>query len=104
MPERQPLAALAEMRHPVHVMPPAETRDQRTYSNFINGAWIPSRSGRLVENRNPANQGDLIGHFQDSDATDVQDAVAAAARAYEGWRLVPAPKRAEILLEAARLI
>src|SRR5262249_15365643 len=53
---------------------------------------------------NPANTDDLIGVFQDSTAADVNKAIDAAARAYEQWRLVPAPVRAEILFRAAQLL
>jgi aldehyde dehydrogenase (NAD+) len=75
-----------------------------TYNNFIDGRWIPSGTGKTFENRNPANTGDLIGRFQQSARADVDEALAAASRAYEKWRLVPAPKRAELLFAAARLI
>jgi aldehyde dehydrogenase (NAD+) len=75
-----------------------------TCNNFIGGRWVPSRSGRTFENRNPADRRDLIGAFQDSTADDVETAIAAAARAYSSWRLVPAPRRAELLLSAARLL
>jgi acyl-CoA reductase-like NAD-dependent aldehyde dehydrogenase len=75
-----------------------------TYENFIDGRWVPSASGRTFENRNPANIDDLIGLFQQSNADDVTAAIAAAARAYERWRLVPAPLRAEILFKAAQII
>jgi aldehyde dehydrogenase (NAD+) len=75
-----------------------------TYENFIDGRWVPSASGRTFENRNPANTDDLIGLFQQSNESDVQTAIAAAARAYDHWRLVPAPLRAEILFKAAQII
>jgi alpha-ketoglutaric semialdehyde dehydrogenase len=75
-----------------------------TYHNFIDGAWVPSVSGDLFENRNPANSDDLIGVFQKSTRKDVQQAIEAARRAYSHWRLVPAPRRAEILFRAAQLI
>src|SRR5215510_2008888 len=78
--------------------------DVATYQNYIDGSWVGTRSGRTFENRNPANCDDLIGEFQDSTTDDVDAAIAAAARAYERWRLVPAPKRAEILFAASRLI
>ena len=82
----------------------ATTTTATTYENFIDGQWVASRSGQTFENRNPANTDDLIGVFQQSTADDVRAAIAAAARAYERWRLVPAPKRAEILFKAAQLI
>ena len=75
-----------------------------TYLNYIDGQWVPAQSGRTIENRNPANTADLIGTFPDSSADDAARAVAAARRAFDSWRLVPAPKRAEILFKAARII
>jgi acyl-CoA reductase-like NAD-dependent aldehyde dehydrogenase len=73
------------------------------YKNFINGEWVASVSGETFENRSPANADDLVGLFQKSTAADVERAVAAAREAYRAWRLVPAPRRAEILYRAARL-
>jgi aldehyde dehydrogenase (NAD+) len=74
-----------------------------TYQNYIDGAWVASSSGDLFENRNPANGDDLIGLFPKSTSRDVADAVDAARSAYLRWRLVPAPRRAEILFKAAQL-
>jgi acyl-CoA reductase-like NAD-dependent aldehyde dehydrogenase len=75
-----------------------------TYSNFVGGKWVPSESGATFENRNPANTNDLIGLFPDSTSKDAEAAISAAKRAYESWRLVPAPKRAELLFKAAQII
>ncbi len=75
----------------------------QTYRNYINGQWVPSASGEVFENRSPANTDDLIGLFQKSSADDVNRAIDAAAAAFESWRLVPAPRRAEILYRAAQL-
>jgi len=74
------------------------------YTNLVDGMWTASSSGRLFENRNPADQDDLIGMFQESSPEDAGRAIAAAERAYATWRLVPAPKRAELLFRAAQLI
>jgi aldehyde dehydrogenase (NAD+) len=74
------------------------------FANFVGGKWVPSASGATLENRNPANARDLIGVFPDSTTKDAETAIAAAKRAFESWRLVPAPKRAEILFRAAQLI
>ena len=74
------------------------------HRNYIDGEWVDSSSGLTFENRNPADTADLIGVFQQSHAPDVDRAIDAAARAYEHWRLVPAPLRAEILFKAAQLI
>ena len=75
-----------------------------SYNNYIDGRWMPSASGETFENRNPASTDDLIGVFQKSTRRDVEAALGAAARAYETWRLVPAPVRAEILFKAAQLL
>jgi acyl-CoA reductase-like NAD-dependent aldehyde dehydrogenase len=75
-----------------------------TYHNCIDGSWMSSGSGELFENRNPADQREPIGLFQKSDRRDVAQAIDAARRAYARWRLVPAPRRAEILFRAAHLI
>jgi acyl-CoA reductase-like NAD-dependent aldehyde dehydrogenase len=74
------------------------------YQNFIDGAWVTSASGDLFDNRNPADRDDLIGTFQQSTAADAERAIAAARRAYSNWRLVPAPRRAEVLFRAAQLL
>src|SRR6187549_3439499 len=74
------------------------------HKNYVDGHWVTSSSGRTFENRNPANTDDLIGIFQQSNEADADTAIAAAAKAYEHWRLVPAPLRAEILFKAAQII
>jgi alpha-ketoglutaric semialdehyde dehydrogenase len=76
----------------------------RVYNNFINGEWVESRSGQAYENRNPANSDELVGMFVSSTSEDVDAAVEAAGQAYKTWRLVPAPKRAEILYRAAEML
>ena len=68
------------------------------FKNFINGKWQEPKSGKYFENRNPADwDKDLIGTFPLSSAEDVNEAVAAAKKAFEKWRLVPAPKRGDVL-------
>jgi alpha-ketoglutaric semialdehyde dehydrogenase len=92
------------MRHSVHVMPTRNDSDAPVFYNFIDGQWTTSQSGELFENRNPADTGNLIGRFQQSTPQDAEAAIAAARRAFDSWRLVPAPRRAEILFAAALLI
>ena len=73
------------------------------FTNLIGGRRVPARSGRTFQNLNPAT-GEVLGEFPASGAEDVNDAVEAATRAYPGWRLTPAPKRAEIVFRAGELI
>jgi alpha-ketoglutaric semialdehyde dehydrogenase len=76
----------------------------KIYKNFINGEWVESVTGQAFENVNPANRNELVGMFPNSTSEDVDNAVAAAKEAYKSWRLMPAPKRGEILFRAARLL
>jgi len=75
-----------------------------TYHNLIGGQWLPAASGKTILNLNPADHSDVIGAFPSSHAEDVALAVAAAQKAFAAWRLVPAPKRAEILLRARDIL
>jgi len=77
---------------------------QNEYRNLIAGEWRPARSGKTFSNINPADHSDIVGEFPASGPEDVADAVAAAKKAFATWRLVPAPKRAEILYRAGRLL
>jgi len=78
--------------------------DAKVYKNFINGEWLDSVSGKTFENRNPADTRELLGTFQASDEKDVKQAIDAAKKAYKKWRLVPAPKRGDILFKVAEIL
>ncbi|HET6198914.1 MAG TPA: aldehyde dehydrogenase family protein [Candidatus Acidoferrales bacterium] len=75
-----------------------------SHKNYINGEWVEASGGKGIENRNPANTDDLVGIFPASTAEDVNRAVEAAKKAFDKWRLTPAPKRAEILYRAAEIM
>jgi alpha-ketoglutaric semialdehyde dehydrogenase len=76
----------------------------RVFKNFISGEWVAPKGGQAYLNRNPANTDEAIGEFPLSTQADVDAAVSAAREAYKKWRLVPAPKRAEILFRTAELL
>jgi acyl-CoA reductase-like NAD-dependent aldehyde dehydrogenase len=73
----------------------------KTFQNYIGGEWVDASSGETFESTNPAT-GEPIGTFPKSRVEDVDRAVEAAKDAYERWRLVPAPKRAEILFRVGQ--
>src|SRR6266508_128805 len=77
------------------------TTGAKTFQNYIGGEWVDAASGETFESYNPAT-GELIGVFPKSSVEDVDRAVEAAKNAYERWRLVPAPKRAEILFRVGQ--
>jgi acyl-CoA reductase-like NAD-dependent aldehyde dehydrogenase len=74
------------------------------YQNFINGQWVDAKSGKTSANRNPADWDDIVGLFPRSGKEDVEEAVKAARRAYEKWRLMPAPARGDILRKIGDLL
>ena len=76
----------------------------KVYKNFIDGEWVDASTGQTFEDRNPADTRDVVGIFQKSSKEDVDHAVAAAKQAFAKWRLIPAPRRAEIVYRAAEML
>jgi acyl-CoA reductase-like NAD-dependent aldehyde dehydrogenase len=74
-----------------------------TYRNYIGGEWLDAASGETFESVNPAT-GEVLGVFPKSTTEDMDTAVEAARDAYELWRLVPAPKRAELLFRVGQML
>ncbi|MBV8475490.1 MAG: aldehyde dehydrogenase family protein, partial [Acidobacteria bacterium] len=81
-----------------------EASRTRVLKNFIDGEWVEASTGETFEDRNPADTREVVGIFQKSGRQDVEDAVQAARRAFTKWRLVPAPRRAEIVYAAAEIL
>jgi alpha-ketoglutaric semialdehyde dehydrogenase len=75
----------------------------KTFQNYIAGEWRDAASGETFESTSPAN-GEAIGTFPLSGEQDVNAAVESATSAFEEWRLVPAPKRGEILFRFGELL
>jgi aldehyde dehydrogenase (NAD+) len=73
----------------------------KEYRNYIGGEWVEAAGGETFESKNPAT-GETLGIFPKSTEEDVDRAVEAAKGAHERWRLVPAPKRAEILFRVGQ--
>src|SRR5688500_163254 len=84
-------------------MAPVAITGTKKFRNYVGGEWVDAAGGETFESVVPAT-GDAIGEFPRSTAEDVDRAVAAAKEAYEGWRLTPAPKRAEVLYRFAALL
>ena len=75
----------------------------RQFQNLVGGESVDAVSGETFDSTSPAD-GEHIGTFPKSGVDDVDRAVEAAKEAYESWRLVPAPKRGEILFRFAQLL
>src|ERR1700677_1980271 len=76
----------------------------KVFKNFTGGGWGAPATGKRFEDRTPADTRDVVGIFQKSAKADVDAAVDAAKRAFARWRLVPAPRRAEIVFRAAEIL
>ena len=72
---------------------------------LIDGRWVAPRSGAVRTVRSPAHGG-VIGEVAAGDARDIDDAVAAARRAFdEGpWPRLSASQRGRYLLRLAALL
>lgn len=72
-------------------------------SLFIDGQWRAARSRDRTEICDPAT-GEPVGGSALAGAADVDDAVAAAVHAQDGWRRLHASVRADVLHDAAERI
>src|SRR4051794_30354574 len=71
--------------------------------NYIGGKWVESHTGETFNSINPATE-EIVAPITRSNAKDVNAAVEAAKKAYDGWRLTPAPRRGEILYRVGQLL
>jgi acyl-CoA reductase-like NAD-dependent aldehyde dehydrogenase len=79
------------------------TASAPTFRNVIGGEHVDAASAETFESTSPAD-GEVLGVFPRSSADDVDRAVAVAKEAFAEWRLVPAPKRGELLFRFAQLL
>ena len=71
---------------------------------FIGGEWISSASGKTFESINPST-GEVLGAVAEGDAIDVDRAVVAARKAFEGpWSKFKPYDRQNLLLKLADVI
>ncbi len=70
---------------------------------FYGGEWHKPKSGRYLDSINPGT-GDSLGSFADGDAADIDAAVGAAKKAFDGWRNTPPFERARLLKRVANVL
>ncbi|KRW96230.1 aldehyde dehydrogenase family protein [Paracoccus sp. MKU1] len=63
---------------------------------YIDGQW--QSGATTVENRNPSDLGDVIGHFAQAGAAQLDEALAAARRAQPAWWAAGIQKRHDVLM------
>jgi aldehyde dehydrogenase (NAD+) len=83
---------------------PATNDSPRTYKLFIDGQWVDSESGKTFTTPNPAT-GETLAEVSEADKADVDKAVTAARRAFEGkWSKMSARDRGRLLYKLSQLI
>src|ERR1700678_4661515 len=83
---------------------PTATATDLLCKNFINGEWVESKSTRIFERRNPANNDEVVARIPLSTREEMKAAIAAAKAVFPAWRDTPAPNRGKILFNATRLM
>ncbi len=74
----------------------------KEYPNVIGGVDV--KTTKKTKSYNPGNTSELIGVFQKGGQKEAEEAIQAAAKAFETWKYTPAKERAEYLFKAARII
>jgi betaine-aldehyde dehydrogenase len=83
---------------------PAAANTPRKYQLFIDGQWVDAESGKTFTTPNPAT-GETLAEVAEADKADVDKAVQAARRAYEGkWSKMSARDRGRLMYKLAQLI
>jgi betaine-aldehyde dehydrogenase len=76
----------------------------RRYQLFIDGQWVDAESGKTFATPNPST-GQTLAEVAEADKADVDKAVAAARRAFEGkWGRMSARDRGRLLYKLSQLI
>ena len=71
--------------------------------NYINGKWVESKSGNLLDVENPST-GEILAQVPLSTVAEANLAVDAARAAFPAWSQTPVTKRAEYMYEFLHLL
>ena len=71
-------------------------------TSFGAGEWVET-SGAMIESFNPTT-GELLGKVQSADAAAFNRAVKSAQAGFKTWRMVPAPKRGDIVRDLGNIL
>ncbi len=82
----------------------AQTAQAMPFKQYIGGEWVGASDGQTFTTRNPARFDEAAGEYPKGTREDARRAFDAAAKALDGWRRLPAPKRGEFLYRAAEWV
>src|SRR5215469_5284545 len=83
---------------------PAKSSRSASALNLIGGSWVEGRGNTSRDIYNPADAPELLAPVREAAPEQVDEACAAAARAFPGWRATPAPERAHVLFKFRDLL
>jgi aldehyde dehydrogenase (NAD+) len=63
---------------------------------FINGQWI--ETSNTIENVNPSDTSDVIGHYAQASADEVEQAIVSARQGAKLWGAAPLETRYQVLM------
>ena len=72
--------------------------------SFVAGAWVSTTGDRWIDSVNPSDRRDVVARVPIGTSADVQAAVAAARGAFDSWRRLTGPTRADHLYRWAAAI
>ena len=84
--------------------PSATSSRSASALNLIGGTWVEGRGNTNRDICNPADTAELLAPVREAAPEQVDEACAAAARAFPGWRATPAPDRAHVLFKFRDLL
>jgi alpha-ketoglutaric semialdehyde dehydrogenase len=73
------------------------------FQNYIGGKWVNGSGDKTFDTINPANE-EILACIHAAHVSDVDLAVQAAQKAFNSWRLTPAPLRGELLFKVGDLL
>lgn len=72
--------------------------------SIIGGQWVAGLGPHTRLIRNPADATEVVAEVREASAAQIDEACAAAARAFTVWRAVPATERARVLFRYRQLL
>src|SRR6185503_4013880 len=69
------------------------------YDLLLDGQWVATP--KTFDSTNPSRQGEVVGTISKASREQADQAVRAAAKAFESWRHVPPAERSAYVLRAA---
>lgn len=81
----------------------SQSKISNEFMSFVDGAFVKTDGAQSVENINPAD-GSVVGTTYLMTSEQTEAAIQSAVKAFESWKMVPAPKRAKVFAKFQRIL